>query len=548
MVKTLTISPNPASTNEARCTFLPTRMQTDLSTTLSAVGLSIMTPSGRTIIRNLDLSLTPGTKLAVIGAEGSGKSSLLKALARLPLNTFQVTGYVKPVRAGYLAQSLEEPYSQLSPLSFLLQEGPAGAAGMNWELYPDAERAVYTVGLPRSILDEDRPLVTLSGGENVKLRTAKLIMADPEVMLLDEPTNYLDIPTLLWLEQFIRQVTKPMAFVSHDERLIKACANKILFLQHFEFKNESRYLFSGEGYKEFLEAKEAEFDRVEKQLVKHQTVTRKLKQQYVEKESKSDARARSCKPASMAEINKANQAQAKIKAELAKLRNRIEEVPEREPLHREEEIRVTFPFSCAVPAGKKVVDFSCATLAYGEKVCARDIHLEVTGPEKVVIIGRNGVGKSTFLRRLENALGLLPGLRVGYMPQDPCEILADPAKKTVEYLDEIQANQTLNRTTLRRLNFERSEMSRCVSQLSGGQRIKLLFARVILSGANVVLMDEPTANLSPLSRPALTSAVKEYPGAIIAISHDLAFIEGISTSIYEMTLNGLHPKTLAEIL
>ena len=187
-----------------------------------------------------------------------------------------------------------------------------------------------------------------------------------------------------------------------------------------------------------------------------------------------------------------------------------------------------------------VLDLSINELRVSERLLARNIQLNVTGPEHICIIGKNGCGKTTLLKQIAETLLPRRDINAAYMPQSYDDML-DPSLFPVEYLapNGDKDSVTRARIYLGSMKYTTDEMSHKISELSGGQRAKLLLLNMILNDANVLILDEPTRNFSPLSAPAVRELLANFPGAIISASHDRRYIGAIATAVYELTQNGL---------
>ncbi len=202
-----------------------------------------------------------------------------------------------------------------------------------------------------------------------------------------------------------------------------------------------------------------------------------------------------------------------------------------------------------MPASKTVIEFSLNELVApdGSKVLAKDIFLRVRGPEKVCIVGTNGAGKTTLLRLIADELLARGNLRVQYMPQN-YEDLLDLDVTPVEFLDDTGDKEvrTRIRTYLGSLKYTADEMEHPIRELSGGQKAKVLLLKMSLSDANVLVLDEPTRNFSPLSGPVIRKMIASFPGAVISISHDRKYIEEVCTKTYLLTSAGLEEMNLVD--
>jgi ATPase subunit of ABC transporter with duplicated ATPase domains len=195
-----------------------------------------------------------------------------------------------------------------------------------------------------------------------------------------------------------------------------------------------------------------------------------------------------------------------------------------------------------MPAGKTVVEYNLEELRSPDesKVLAKNISLCVRGPERICIIGKNGVGKTTLLKQMAEELLQRKDIRVQYMPQN-YEDLLDFNQTPVEFLDDTGDKEvrTRIRTYLGSLKYTADEMDHPIGELSGGQKAKVLLLKMSLSDANVLILDEPTRNFSPLSGPVIRQMISQFPGAVISISHDRKYIKECCTKVYELTSDGL---------
>lgn len=204
--------------------------------------------------------------------------------------------------------------------------------------------------------------------------------------------------------------------------------------------------------------------------------------------------------------------------------------------------------AATVPAGKTVMEYKLPKLSIfneksgnEEKILSRNIFLRVRGAEKICIVGKNGVGKTTLIKKIAEELLERDDIRAEYMPQDYEELL-NLDMTPVDYLDKSgdKTERTRIRTYLGSLKYTADEMEHPIKELSGGQKAKVLLLKMSLSGANVLILDEPTRNFSPLSGPVIRKMLYEFPGAVISISHDRKYIEEVCDKVYELSDSGLH--------
>ncbi len=497
----------------------------------------------RPLVRDLDLTLGPGDKIAVIGEEGNGKSTLLKVLAdpEAAEEYVQWSGTLRLDGAvlGVLEQEVS-PRDAARPVLDYCGEDPAFAAA------DPGERAAAAgeLGFPVELYYDPRPLGTLSGGEKVKLRMALLTLRRPDAYLLDEPSNDLDIPTLEWMERFIRRRREPVLFISHDEVLLEGAANAVLHLEQLRRKTLPRWTLARVPYREYV-------DNRARALAHQEQVARKER----EEDRKQQERLRQLQQKVEHELNTISRQdphggrmlKKKMKAVKAQERRFDREREDQTELpDTEEAILARFGPGCALPAGKAVLeDFRLEALRAGEDgpVLARHLRLTLRGPEHVGIVGRNGAGKTTLLREIARELLERKDLRAAFMPQDYRERM-DPALTPVEFLapSGTKEDVTRARNHLGSVKITPEESTRPLGELSGGQRAKIYFLKMILDGANVLLLDEPTRNLSPLSGPVIRQMLREFPGCILAVSHDRRFLEEVCPRQLELTPEGLRPR------
>jgi len=501
----------------------------------------------RTILEEFQFVLNPGDRAVLIGEEGNGKSTLLKWI----YNPELVKDYVEAEgecihtgeRLGYLPQELPAEEGRKSVYEFFSGEE------CFWDQDPqelgELSRALHLSG---DFFYGEQLMSTLSGGEKVKAQMARLLMAKPTVLLLDEPSNDIDIETLVWLEEFLLGARQAVLYVSHDETLIERTANVVIHLEQIRRKTVSRYTVARMGYREYLDQRAVQ---MENQLRcarndKRQEEIRQEKLRNIMQKVEHDLNA----------ISRQNPAGGRLLAKKMKAVKSMEKRFEREAedYHKmpesEEAIFFKFGQDKKVPASKVVLELDLEQLKTDrgrceedegcERILAADIHLTVRGGEKVCIIGKNGAGKTTLLRRIAEELLKREDLSAAYMPQNYEELL-DLDKTPVEYLCSTGDKEEVTRirTFLGSMKYTADEMSHTVRELSGGQKAKVLLLKMSLSGADVLILDEPTRNFSPLSGPVIRSVLREYQGTIISVSHDRKYIEEVCGRVLCLTGEGL---------
>ena len=488
------------------------------------------------LVSGFDLVLNEGDRAVIVGEEGNGKSTLLKWIydPRLIEDYAEAEGerVTQGEKLVYLPQELPDEDKELSAFEFV-----SAAAGGGFSP-KDAARLASQLGIDEEMFYSERPMRSFSGGEKVKLRTAALLLGDPDVLLLDEPSNDIDVETLEWMEGVILRAGRSVLYISHDETLIERTANRVILLEQLRRKTLPRQTVANVPFRQFMAEREAAFQKQAREAGSERREEKKAMerfrriQQQVERAQENVSRG----DPSTGRLLKKKMASVKaLEKRYSREHEDLTEFPE-----REDPILLRLDNQLALPAGKTVLELSLPELRRGDTVLARDVELFVRGPEKVCITGRNGVGKTTLLGVIRDALAGRGDLRVGTMPQDYDEALP-PDETPLDFLASTGGKDavTLVRTRLGSLRFTASEMEHPIRELSGGQRAKLLMLSLSLSEANVLLLDEPTRNFSPLSGPQIRGILRDFPGAIISVSHDRKYVDEVCDAVYELTETGL---------
>lgn len=494
----------------------------------------------RTIIKDFSFSLNEGDKAVIISEEGNGKSTLLKLLYSEDLiqDYAEYTGTIikNNKRIGYLAQEMPRECIGLNLYEYCCNIE---------EFYETTPKELADIALMLGIKTEffySQQLISqLSGGEKVKLQFAKLLIEKPDILLLDEPSNDIDIQTLEWLQTFINNSKLPILYISHDETLIENTANTIIHLEQIKRKTEPRHTIVYKSYKEYMQDRSAGLIRQEQlakkersEYEKQQEKFRKLKQK-VEHDQNAISRQN---PSGGRLLKKKMHSVMSMGKRFDKQHEDMTEMPE-----TEEAIFVKFGENASIPNGKRVLDFHLDKLIIEDRVLSNNIDLTIIGPKKICIIGRNGIGKTTLIKEIYQSIINRTDIKPAYMPQNYEELLKINATP-VEYLCETGHKDEITRirTYLGSMKYTADEMSHSISELSGGQKAKTLFLKMSIKGYNVLILDEPTRNFSPLSNPVIREVLKEYKGCIISISHDRKYIEEVCDEVYILNENGLKKK------
>ncbi len=501
--------------------------------------VSKIVPPQREILKNINLAFFPGAKIGVLGLNGSGKSTLLKIMAGEDPNYDGEAVPMPNIKVGYLPQEpqldpsrtvreiveeglgdlgaakkrLDEVYAAYSEpdadfdklaeeqarLEAMINAGGSDTADHQLEIAADALR------LP----PWDANVGHLSGGEKRRVALCRLLLSKPDMLLLDEPTNHLDAESVDWLEQFLQRFPGTVVAVTHDRYFLDNAAGWILEL------DRGRGIPWEGNYSSWLSQKEKRLETESKQ---------------------EDARIKAMK----AELEWVRQnpkgRQAKSKARLA----RFEELSSHEHQSRNETQEIFIPV--AERLGNEVIEFKDVSKGFGDRLLMDKLSFKVPPGAIVGIIGPNGAGKSTLFRMIhgveqpdQGEVSIGQTVKMAYVDQSRDALSAD---KTV--WEDVSGGQDIltvgkfqmpSRAYLGRFNFKGGDQQKIVGQLSGGERGRLHLAKMLISGANVLLLDEPSNDLDVETLRSLEEALLEFAGSVMVISHDRWFLDRIATHI-----------------
>ncbi|HVS24710.1 MAG TPA: energy-dependent translational throttle protein EttA [Gammaproteobacteria bacterium] len=503
--------------------------------------LGKVVPPKRHILRDISLSFYPGAKIGVLGLNGAGKSTLLRIMAGVD-KEFEGEARPQPgIKIGFLPQ---EP--QLDPnknVRAIVEEGVAELLGLvhrfneisdkfaepldddamaklleeqgklqdkidsvgGWEIERKLEIAADALRLPQW----DASVQSLSGGERRRVALCRLLLSNPDMLLLDEPTNHLDAESVAWLERFLKDFPGTVIAVTHDRYFLDNVAGWILEL-------DRGYGIPWQGnYSSWLEQKEKRLEIEEKQEAARQ---RAIKTELEWVRSNPGAR------------------RAKAKARLA----RFEELTSKEFQTRNETNEIYIPPGPRL--GDLVIEADKIGKGYGDRVLFETLSFSLPPGGIVGVIGPNGAGKTTLFRILAGQLTPDNGairagntVQIGYVDQSRDTL---DANKTVweeisggQDILRVGAYETPSRGYVGRFNFRGADQQKKVGLLSGGERNRVHLAKVLRSGGNLLMLDEPTNDLDVETLRALEEALLSFPGCAIVISHDRWFLDRIATHI-----------------
>lgn len=511
----------------------------------------------RVLIKDFSLTVNKKDKIGIIGEEGNGKSSLLKAI----YNQEEASKYleikgtinIKNEKIGYLPQMVEKELLEKS-VNELLNEK------IDYSLLDYKKYYFY---IDKFNLDEEKLLSSsllvgnLSGGERIKLFLLVELMKEPTVLLLDEPSNDLDLLSLNLLEELIINLDIPVIFISHDEHFLSRCANRIVHIESLKSKSEARVSVKNLSYDDYNQTREDFLDKNIREFNKD-------KENFEKKIEKYNRVYQSVNYALNTVSRQAPSVAKNLKDKMHSIKSMEKRyIKEKENLTQKYEVEdaINLKFdnldkgrsgssnskiNYLVDANKEVLDLNIDSLKVNSGITLIDkqISLYIKGAKKVALIGENGVGKTTLLRLIYHELKKNTSFKVGYMSQNYEDELLnylsplDYLSKTLNVSN--KEDLTKIQTYLGSLKLTYEEMNRSISSLSGGEKAKIFFAKLILEKDNVMLLDEPTRNISPLSNKAFINSIKEYNGVLIAVSHDRNFVYQVFDDIYELDKeNGL---------
>ncbi len=500
----------------------------------------------RTLFAGLDLHIRPGDRIGLCGDNGAGKTTLLKILAGQVEPDAGGLQMAKGTSYGYLPQDglehsgrtlFDEARSALSELLALeeeleqlqqrLTENEDQLTLARYAAVQDLyqQRGGYTMatevgkvlaGLGFSEDDMGKPCETFSGGWQMRIALAKLLLQRPNLLLLDEPTNHLDLPARDWLEDYLCNYPHAVVLVSHDRFFLDQVVSRIVELWNSNLTeypgSYSRYLVQrDERISALREAKR----RQDEEVARIEGFINRFRYQ----------------------ANKASQVQSRVK-QLEKI-ERIQIPPHRK--------KIAFHFPSPVKSGRVVMELNDACQGYGDLQVLKDVDLIVERGERIALVGPNGAGKSTLMRMLAGVEAPLSGtrseghnLQQAYFAQDQAHAL--DAGKTV--LQQITSESPFDmvprlRDILGSFLFSGDDVEKPVRVLSGGERNRLALAILLLRPANLLLLDEPTNHLDLASKEVLLTALKNYSGTLVFVSHDRYFVDSLATRVLNVGQGGI---------
>lgn len=506
------------------------------------------------VLSNISIEVQLGERVALVGRNGAGKSTLLKIIAGemsadsgeiimpkdrtmgyLPQNATldstrgiydELLSVFGPLialekRMRRMEEQMADPGSFASPKEYdqLLKTYDAMQADFREKggfTYQAETRSVLN-GLNFGGFPDETPVSNLSGGQKTQLALGKLLLIKPDLLILDEPTNHLDIETLSWLEGYLQRYNGSVLVVSHDRYFLDKIATKV-----YEIARHKVRKYTG-NYSRYLEVRAAEFESELKAYDKQQKEVAKLKD-FVQK--------------NIVRASTTKRAQSRRK-QLEKM-----DLMDR-PMGDAKS--ATFTFDIEQQSGRDVLAVSHLDVGYDDqKPMISDLSFQISRGDRVALVGPNGIGKSTLLKAIDGGTTLRSGevrlgshVSIGYYDQEQKSL--NPTKTV---LNELWDDYPLKpegdiRTVLGGFLFSGDDVSKMVSQLSGGEKARLMLAKLMMRHDNLLILDEPTNHLDLDSKEVLEGALIDYPGTILFVSHDRYFINNIADRIFELSREGI---------
>ena len=498
------------------------------------------------LFENVDWLITPQDRIGLVGANGTGKSTVMKILAGLETLDYGTCTMAKGISAGYLPQDgltlsgrtifaecmsvfdeLRDMEQEMEALTRKMAELPADSpeyaqvADRYHRLEHEfqtrdgyaIEAKVGTVLTGLGFRKEDWTRLTdeFSGGWQMRLALAKLLLQQPNLLLLDEPTNHLDLEARNWLEEYLNSYPYAFVLISHDRYFLDVTVRKTV-----EIWNQQIFFYTG-NYDKYLAEKTQRREQLE--------AAYRNQRERIEQLEAFINRFRY-------QATKAKQVQSRIK-ELGKM-ERIEIPPEEKTIH--------FSFPQPKPSGRIVAEFRGVAKSYGSKEVFRDVNFMIERGDRVALVGVNGAGKSTLIKLLAGTEPLTrgeykPGHNVDsdYFAQDQYKEL-DPDARILDDITELspRSTQTELRSLLGCFLFQADDVFKRIGVLSGGERGRYALLRLLLHPANFLLLDEPTNHLDMRAKDILLEALAGYSGTVVLVSHDRYFIDKLATRVFEV--------------
>jgi len=494
----------------------------------------------KTLIDNATLEIYANQKAAIIGPNGCGKSSLFSLLLNQISADAGECSITKQWRVVAVSQYIDN--TQRSTIDYVIdgdahlrkvekalaqaEQNNDGAliASLHEQLEHagaynvNARAATILAGLGFSDEDLSKTVASFSGGWQMRLNLARALLCPSDLLLLDEPTNHLDLDAVIWLQDYLQNYAGTLLLISHDQAFIDACANLIV-----SFEDKKLFTYTG-NYSSFQK------QRAERLA---------LAQKHFEKQEQKKQHLNAFILRFKAKASKAKQAQSRVK--------QLEKMEELLPIQQANEFSFSFKEPEKLP--NPLVNMEAIQLGYGQKVILENIQLNLVPGSRIGLLGRNGAGKSTFIKLLASELSPLKGvyttsagLKIGYFAQHQVQALNmdNSAFDHLLALDRTLSDQQI-RDYLGGFGFQGDEALKKVAPMSGGEKARLVLALIVYTKPNLLLLDEPTNHLDMNMREALAYALQAFEGAMVIVSHDRYLLESVCDDFYLVDSGAVSP-------
>ena len=507
-----------------------------------------------TVFEDVQFEIKGNEKVTIVGRNGCGKTTFLRCLCGEMNFDKGTVSMATGTTIGYLAQkqiendeltvretleevfqhvfSIEERMHELEHLMktnaeekvlnqyAALQEEFELLNGYNWE--SEMMNVFTRFGFQKE--DLERPVKEFSGGQKTRIAFVRLLLSKPDILLLDEPTNHLDLETIEWLEGYVRNYPKAVVTVSHDRMFLDHTTDVVY---EIEYGKMTRYVGNYSNFviqkKNDLEKRESAYRRQQKEIERLEALIDKFRYKK----------------------NKAAFAQSKIKY--------LERMDKIDPVQESDDRSFHAHFTPAIKGGERVLDVKDLVIGYDHPLTT--INLSIHRQNRIAVIGPNGTGKSTFVKTIMGMLPPLSGsylyghqITQGYFDQQLAQFSSNKTVLEELWDDYPDLDRTTIRSVLGQFLFSADDVFKTVSVLSGGEKVRLSLAKLLLQHANFLILDEPTNHLDIPGKEALEEALDEFTGTILFVSHDRYFISRIATGILELSGEGCtyYPLTYSE--
>lgn len=463
----------------------------------------------------------------IIGEEGNGKSTLLKAIfdKNSVLDYVDVQGVIhkENLVIHYFKQE-ERDYHHLSIIDYLLLNHPNDTIDSSrYHELAEFQHMLHVFKLPNSLFETNQLVATLSGGERVKLQLLKLSLHKPDFLLLDEPTNDLDAASLKWLESYLLSLHCGLVCVSHDVSFIKAIANRIVHIEQRNRKNKPvTTVFEG-SFESYTQSRDSN-------QIKLTQIASSQQRSLHQKEERLN-RIRNAVHDAQNSVSRKDPHKAKVLKNKMKNIKSQEKILERETIIKVDDLEEGFNVHfdpVFIPKDKIIFSYQDLTISIGNRLLIEHATFELIGNKKIGLTGANGIGKSLLIKKIYSDLISQGHYKVAYMPQNYQDTM-DFNQSALDYLNHPQASSLLGS-----MKFLYEEMLCPMLSISEGQKAKVYLAKMILMVPDVLILDEPTRNISALNLEELIHVFIDYNGAILAVSHDRHFIDRVFDYQYQI--------------